>query len=110
MGWIAPCKRWDTGLIPSLAQWVKDLVLSQLRLGSDPWPRSSICHEVGKKGNNNNNKNTILEFPGGLVAKDLVLSLQQLGGWGSVQGWGTSICHRQGQKKKKILCLYRRML
>ena len=25
-------ERWVTGLIPSLAQWVKDLVLPQLRL------------------------------------------------------------------------------
>ena len=46
---------WDTGSIPSPAQWVKDLVLSKLQcssqlwLGSDPWPRNSICHGVAKK-------------------------------------------------------------
>ena len=37
-----------------VAQWVKDLVLpqlwlrSRLHLGSDPWPRNSICHGVAK--------------------------------------------------------------
>ena len=46
---------WDAGLIPSLAQWVYDLVLLQLQLGlqlqlrSDPWPRNSICCGVAKK-------------------------------------------------------------
>ena len=61
---------WDTGLIPGLAQWVKDLALlklqfrsqlqlrfrSQLQLRSDPWPGSSICRRAAKKKNNNNNK------------------------------------------------------
>ena len=28
---------WNIGLIPGPAQWVKDPVLSQLWLGSDPW-------------------------------------------------------------------------
>ena len=41
-------KCWDVGLIPGLAQWVKDPVLLQLQLGSDPWPRSSICLGVAK--------------------------------------------------------------
>ena len=46
---IASLEHWDRGLIPSLAQWVRDLALphlwhkSQLRLRSDPWPRNSIC-------------------------------------------------------------------
>ena len=36
------------------AQWIKDLMLqlwfsSWLWLGSDPWPRSFICHGVAKK-------------------------------------------------------------
>ena len=37
------------GLIPCLAQWVKDPApqqlrhRSQVRLGSDPWPRNSLC-------------------------------------------------------------------
>ena len=40
---------------PSQAQWVKDLVLTQLRLrwqiglGSDPWPGNSICLGAAKK-------------------------------------------------------------
>ena len=42
-------ERWDSGSIPDQAQWVKDLVLrqlrqrSRLRLRSDPWLWSSIC-------------------------------------------------------------------
>ena len=45
-------EHWDAGWIPGLTQWVKDLVLLQLRsqlwLESDPWPGNSICHRVGK--------------------------------------------------------------
>ena len=43
------------GSIPSLAQWVKDLVLlqlwprSQLRLNSIPGPRTSTCQKNKKK-------------------------------------------------------------
>ena len=40
------------GLIPGLAQWVKDLALlqlqSRLKLGSDPWPGRSICCGAAK--------------------------------------------------------------
>ena len=49
-GSVALWERWEMGLIPSPAQWVKDPALPQLRLrlrlqlGSDPWPRSSKCH------------------------------------------------------------------
>ena len=38
------------GSTPSLAQWVKDLMLlqlwlrSQVQFGSDPWPGETICH------------------------------------------------------------------
>ena len=41
--------------LPSRAQWVQDPVLpqmqhrSQLRLGSDPWPRNSVCCRMSKK-------------------------------------------------------------
>ena len=43
-----------TGLIPGLAQWVKDLVLlqlwlrSKLQLRSDPWSKNSICFGAAK--------------------------------------------------------------
>ena len=40
---------WDPGLISSLAQWVKDLVLPQLWLRSDHWPVSSKCYGAAKK-------------------------------------------------------------
>ena len=42
-----------TGSIPGPAQWVKALVLLQLRcrlqrwLGSDPWPKNSVCCRGG---------------------------------------------------------------
>ena len=49
-------ERWDVGSIPGLAQWIGDLVLSQLwhrlqpQLGSNPSPRYSICcREATKK-------------------------------------------------------------
>ena len=35
---------------PLPAHWVKDLVLLQLRLGSDPWLRNSICPGAAKIG------------------------------------------------------------
>ena len=41
---------WSAG---TQIQWVKDLAQlrfrSQLRLGSDPWPRNSICRRTSKK-------------------------------------------------------------
>ena len=52
---MASWECWDAGLIPSLAQWVKDLVLPQLQLRlqpqlrCDPWPGNSIHCRVGKK-------------------------------------------------------------
>ena len=52
---------WDTGSIPGLAQWVKALALlplccSQLWLGSDPWPRNSVCCRAAKKKKKKVNK------------------------------------------------------
>ena len=46
MGLAASLEGWDTGSIPSLAEWVKNLTLPQLRhrsqlwLRSDPWSRN----------------------------------------------------------------------
>ena len=39
----------DTGSIPGLLNWGKDCMLQQPRLGSDPWPRNSICLVVARK-------------------------------------------------------------
>ena len=53
---------WDTGSIPSPAQWVNHSawiqlwLRSQLWLGSDPWLRNSICHEVAKKEKKKKNR------------------------------------------------------
>ena len=48
-GSAASLEPWDTGLIPSMGQWVKDPTESQLQLRSDPWPRNSICCGGAKK-------------------------------------------------------------
>ena len=49
-GFMASLEHWNTGSIPSLAQWVKGPVLLQLRLRSHPWPGSSIGLEWPKTG------------------------------------------------------------
>ena len=52
MGSEASWEHWDTGLIPRPAQWVTYTLgpaLLQLRLGSDPRARNSICLGVAKK-------------------------------------------------------------
>ena len=65
---MASWEQWDTGSIPSLAQWIKDLVLlqpwlrSHLRLVSDPWFRNPMCRKAAKNNNNNNN-NSFKIFP-----------------------------------------------
>ena len=54
-GSVVSLQRQDTGLIPSLVQWVKDPKLPQrqcrshLQLRSDPWPRNSICYGAAMK-------------------------------------------------------------
>ena len=55
MGLAASLECWVTDLIPGSAQWVKDLVMLQLwcglqlGLGSEPWPRNSLCLGVAEK-------------------------------------------------------------
>ena len=48
----ASLESWDTGSSSGLAEWVKNLSLLQLQLGSDPSPGNSICHWVAKKEKN----------------------------------------------------------
>ena len=64
-------EHWHVGLIPSSAQWVKDLALPQLRhrsqawLGFDPCPGSFICLEAAKKQEKKEareNLNVIMEY------------------------------------------------
>ena len=53
-GSASSLERWSACSIPGLAQWVKDLALlqlrlgSQLQLGSDPWQGTSMCCRVAK--------------------------------------------------------------
>ena len=53
MGSVESLEQWDTGLIPSPKQWIKDPALPklwhrlQLWIGSDPWPGKSLCHKAG---------------------------------------------------------------
>ena len=60
-------EHWNAGLIPGPAQRVKDLVLlelrlsSQLWLGSDPWPRNSMCHGAAKKKKTSKTKLELLK-------------------------------------------------
>ena len=42
-------EHWDAGSIPSLAQWLQNLALTQLQLRSAPWPGNSTCLKVAKK-------------------------------------------------------------
>lgn len=49
-------QHWVSGSFPGLAQWVKELMLPQLRhrlqlwLRSDAWPGNSMCLGVAKRG------------------------------------------------------------
>ena len=83
MGLEESWKRWDAGLIPGPAQWVKDPALQQLQLKlqlwlrSDPWPGNCICHKVAKKVKNKNKKQNKRQknlggsdVPGGLVRSE----------------------------------------
>ena len=45
----ASLQRQDIGSILSPAQWVKGSGVATAVVGSDPWPRNSICCGVAKK-------------------------------------------------------------
>ena len=75
----------SAGSIPYPAQWVKGSGVAPScgighSCGSDsvPSPGTSICHRCGKKKRKEKKKLPALEFPGGPVVKDLVLSLLQV--------------------------------
>ena len=54
---------WDVGSIPVPEEWVKDLMLMQLRcrshmqLRSDSWPGNSVCYGASKKKRKKNSLN-----------------------------------------------------
>ena len=49
MGLVVSLECWDTISMPGPGQWVKDLALAQLWLGSDAQCKNSICHRMAKK-------------------------------------------------------------
>ena len=77
-GLEASLERWDSGSIPRLAQWVKDLALpqlqhrSQLWLGSDPSPGNSICHRVAQKKKKKKKKKKEIQVATQLVKLHMV--------------------------------------
>ena len=87
-GWTASLECWDTGSIPSPAQWVKDLVLPQLWyrlqlwLRSDPWPGNSIGRKAAKKGKKNlPHKALPIILPTSLFHKAELIPLQMAFVW-----------------------------
>ena len=76
--------QWHLGSTGTWVQCVKDQVLPQMRLrwqlqlGSDPWPRSSICHGAAKNEKKKKEQQGIdqeLAIPRGQAVNDHVLSL-----------------------------------
>ena len=98
----------DSSSIPGLAQWVKGfgIVMSCSighRCGLDPGSCSSnsipslgtsICCTYAKKTKKQKEEGKPEEFPGGLVVKDLALSLLWLGSllWLVFQPWPKNFC------------------
>ena len=85
MGSAASWEHWDAGLIPSPAQQVKDLVLLQLWLRSQPqlrsetWPRNSTwCRAAKKEEKKQKTKNWIHDIVKAMSQKQLVSSLRHL--------------------------------
>ena len=59
---LASLEHWDTGLIPSQAQYVKDLALpQQLWLSFDPWPGNFHMLMGGKNKKKNHQKKEYCE-------------------------------------------------
>ena len=71
----ASWERWDAVLIPSPTQWVGDPVLPQLQLGSDSWPRYSMCCGGGKNEKTKQNENRLIDMERKWVVA------RRVGGW-----------------------------
>ena len=82
-GLVASWECWNVGSTLGLSQWVKDLVLPQLQfqwqlwLGSDPWPRNSICCGPKKRREEKKKKKTPTSFTWWPMTRQLVSTKAQ---------------------------------
>ena len=94
-------ERWDEGFIPGPAQWVMDLELLwlrwrlQLQLGSDPWPRNSVCRE----GRNNKTSSEVCRISEGPKTTDC-FSVPEVGAGATIVTTACSLSSSSGHQER----------